>query len=385
MPGRHQNAPSRRRPWGWVAGLSALAVAGTTVATTLLGGAAAGAAAPDPNYHPGSDNATFTVTGVLDSNCLVSTGGTEVWIKPGDKVVFDSSLVGIKVNDALLGQTLGSLLGAVLSPKQVAGLDVHATIDAGTAKARTVDVAGGKSTTVSGLGAGDHKLAWTATGLALLPSAGGLTVPLSSSDLKSGAALSWTGVVHVTDSAARCKLGVGTPRVAVSVGPVKVTVPNLNVEVPQPTLPPVKLPGLPGGGKSTAPAGGKTTAPAQGATSSGGGNVLPVPARVVPRGDGDAVFGNVGGGYLPNALPGAANLAGGSNAAARPTPSATASAADVQQNSTGKHKTIDLASSKADSTGQFSVILAIVAIVALSVVAATYARLYLLRRETPAE
>jgi hypothetical protein len=55
------------------------------------------------------------------------------------------------------------------------------------------------------------------------------------------------------------------------------------------------------------------------------------------------------------------------------------------QNSTGKHKTIDLASSKADSTGQFSVILAIVAIVALSVVAATYARLYLLRRETPAE
>ena len=62
---------------------------------------------------------------------------------------------------------------------------------------------------------------------------------------------------------------------------------------------------------------------------------------------------------------------------------ATSSAAPtLKQDSTGKHKTIDLASNKAQSTGQFSVILAIIAIIALSVVAATYARLYLLRRET---
>jgi hypothetical protein len=239
---------------------------------------------------------------------------------------------------------------------------------------------------VSGLAKGDHKLTWTATGLALLPKLNHRPIPLSSDALKSGASLSWTGVIHVTDTAAKCKLAVDTPQIGVSVGPVKVTVPNIGVAVPEPTLPTIKVPGLPGGGgKTTTPGGGgKTTTPP---AASGGstGNVLPVPARVVPRGDGDAVFGNVGGGYLPNTLPGVTPLTGGSNAGAPAGAAATPSAADVQQDSTGKHKTIDLAANRAASTGQFSVILAIVAIVALSVVAATYARLYLLRRETPAE
>jgi hypothetical protein len=110
-----------------------------------------------------------------------------------------------------------------------------------------------------------------------------------------------------------------------------------------------------------------------------------VPARVVPRGDGNAVFGSVGGAYLPGVIPGANSNAGGTSdlvpvSAGRPKASPSP---EITQQSTGKHKTIDLTAGRADSTGQFSVILAIVAVVALSVVAATYARLYLLRKDEP--
>jgi hypothetical protein len=50
------------------------------------------------------------------------------------------------------------------------------------------------------------------------------------------------------------------------------------------------------------------------------------------------------------------------------------------QNSTGKQKTIDLAASPGSSTGEVWVVLAIVAVIALAFVAATYARLYLIKR-----
>ncbi|HEV7206488.1 MAG TPA: hypothetical protein VGN18_17920, partial [Jatrophihabitans sp.] len=55
----------------------------------------------------------------------------------------------------------------------------------------------------------------------------------------------------------------------------------------------------------------------------------------------------------------------------------------VTQDSTGKNKTIDLASADKSPSGQLPVILAILAIIALAMVAGTYARLYLIRRSTP--
>ncbi len=255
MPGRHQQLPSQRVATRLLTGSLSVALAGTVAgAALLLAGPAT--ATPTPNYHAGSDTATFAVTGVLDHNCPVSTGGAEVWIKPGDSINFDSSAVGINVKavDGLFTGTIG----------QVAGLNVAGTIDAGTKQAQAFTVVGGKTTKFTNathLAAGDHTLTWTAKSLAVLPLLSGIlpglgsltNVPLSSSALGSGASLKWAGVIHVTTNAPQCKLGASTPKIAIAVGPVKATVPPLNVNVPVPNLPT-----LPGGGSGggTPPGGG---------------------------------------------------------------------------------------------------------------------------------
>jgi hypothetical protein len=131
------------------------------------------------------------------------------------------------------------------------------------------------------------------------------------------------------------------------------------------------LPGKPGGSTSD-PAGGGTSTPA----SSYHPPALTVPEQVVPQGDGNAIFGAGGGGFNAGALPGTqlGNLAPISGS------TATASAPLTTQDSAGKNKTIDLASSTKAPSGQLPVILAILAIIALALVAGTYARLFLLRR-----
>ncbi|MEO8887717.1 MAG: hypothetical protein ABI301_04200, partial [Jatrophihabitantaceae bacterium] len=92
MSGRGHREIERTRGRRWLAAGAGLAVAGAAV---LAMTPASAASTPKPNYHAGSDRATFTATGVLDSNCKVSTGGTEVWIKPGDLINFDSAAAGI--------------------------------------------------------------------------------------------------------------------------------------------------------------------------------------------------------------------------------------------------------------------------------------------------
>ncbi len=376
MPGRHQRLPSRRVGIRLLAGSLGLAFAATSAGIALLLAGPAGAA-PTPRYHAGSDTATFAVTGVLDHNCPVSVGGTEVWIRPGDSINFDSSAVGVNVSvvDGLLTGVIG----------KVVGLNVTATVDAGTAHAQNVTVVGGKTTSFTNakkLSAGTHKLNWTATSLAVLPQIlpgvlGSLTnVPLSSNALNAGAALKWAGVIHVTNDAPQCKLSVGTPEVNVHVGPVKATVPPLNVNVPVPNLPSLPgLPGLPGGGGG---GGGGTGGGGGGSGGGGGGHYKPPPVTVPER-----VMGNIGGGGVgPNG--------GGSRPLGIGLPDQTGatgtSKSDRQSsnNSQGKPKTATrlgtkYAANKAPGA-QLPVLLAIVAIIALSLVTATYARLYLLRR-----
>lgn len=356
MPGRHQIRPQQRARVRWLAGGLGLAVAGVaTGAAMLAAGPATAAPKPSPNYHPGSDTATFTVTGVLDSNCLVSAGGNEVWIKPGDTLDFTSSLVGINIASVSLNGILG----------KVAGLNVDATIDGGNAaRKKALTVHNANTIPVSALTAGDHTLTWKATGVSLV--GGLLSLPLSNGDLQSGASLSWSGTIHVTDSAPSCKVGVSVPKVGVSVGPVKITpVPQVNVNVPAPKLP---APGGGGGDTSTPPAGG-TTAP-------GGGNYTPPPTTVPEQ-----VMGGIGAGrgvrpdsnnrtQLGTDLPNA-------SVAANPGPQPAASSPAKPQTVT---KSVRYAANKAP-VAQLPVLLAIIAIIALAMVTATYARLYLLRRD----
>src|SRR3954447_25350967 len=362
MPGRHQPGPNPRPALRWLAGAAG---AGVVSAMLLAFAPTDAGAAADPV------KATFSVTGVSTSNCPVSIGGSDVYVKPGQSLLVKSSVVGL---------TAG---GLPVDLSQVASFGGALTIDPGKSSARKLDISD-KNQTVRGLATGNHPFTWQVSSVKLLTLIS-LPLHLSTSAAKAGGELEYSGTIHVTAAAARCGISVQVPgaRVSASVThlpTVRVTLPGVKAPTVPVTGPPLpSLPHLPVGSTS-----GKATRPAA-HPHSAGGNELPVPARVVPHGDGNAAYGNVGGGYLPGVLPATSKNAGGSadllpvsaNGAATP------SAADLEQTSTGKHKTIDLAATKANSTGQFSVILAIVAVIALSVVAATYARLYLLRRETP--
>jgi hypothetical protein len=368
MPGRHQQGPPRRLGLRWLAGVLSVGVVATAGAAIMATAGAAGAAAtPNPSYHPGADPATFAVTGVLDGNCQVSIGGTEVWIKPGDKINFNSSLVG--VNLPVVTSLVTGLVGKVV------GLNVTAVVDAGTSHAQTVAVSGGRTTVfanAANLSGGNHTLTWTATSVAVLPLLGSLiNVPLSSSALHSGTALKWQGVIHVTNDTANCKLSVSTPKVGISVGPIKVTVPPINVRVPAPTLPNLPTLTLPGGHPST-PASGSTTPPA-----GGGVHYTPPPLTVPEQAMSRVGNGAVGGeGVLPN---GGAPTQIRSNVPQAPVPTNDPSPTDAAGASKRMLKTI-LASNRAPAA-QLPVLLAIIAIIALSLVTATYARLYMLRRD----
>ncbi len=389
MAGEHRAADrhGRRSHWlrqrglRWFAGAAALGVAAASIlATAPLGDAPVSAATPRPHYHSGSDTATFTVTGVLDSNCLISTGGTEVWIRPGDAINFKSGLAGI------------SLLGSTLDVGSLAGLDVNAVIDPGTSHQQTLSVVGGHTTLFPSrlqhpLGAGDHRLAWTATHVTALSLLGTpITLPMSAVQLRSGASLSWSGIIHVTTTAPQCKLAVSTPTIHAHVGPINITVPGVSVGVPTPNLgtvlPSLTQPGTPHKSHTT-------TVPKKKTTSRTGFVYTPmepsIPDLVVPQGGGTGAFGDTGGfgGVLPGGSGGSV-LAGG----ALPGANTSGGKSSSGNSSSNGFTSPQLANNAVNATnaspsGQLPVVLAIIAIIALSLVTATYARLFLLRRSTP--
>lgn len=357
MPGRHQLQPSRSK-LRWLAGVSG----GFIAAAVLL------ALTPSSANASGDQvKATFSVTGVSTSNCAVSAGGSDVYVKPDEELDVKSSVVGL------------TALGLPLDLSKVAAFKGALIVDEGTSNQQKLDIS--DNWQKLSLGKGDHSFKWTVDSVKLL--GGLLYVPLhlSSSVAKAGANLTYTGTIHVTADAAKCGISVQVPGVGVSASvtklpPVSVSLPGVKVNVPVSVPSLTGLPSLPHVGGSSS--GSKPSKPAASSSTAGGGE-LPVPARVVPKGDGQAIYGNAGG-YGTNGLANSNGGGAGTNLLPAAKPSTSAAAPVLQQDSTGKHKTIDLAASKADSTGQFSVILAIVAIIALSVVAATYARLYLLRR-----
>lgn len=367
----------RQRGLRWIAGAAAFGVAAASViATAPLGDAPVSAATPRPHYHSGSDTATFTVTGVLDSNCLISTGGTEVWIRPGDAINFKSSLVGIDIASI---NPLGLL--------HIAGLNVDAVIDQGTSHQQKIHVTGGKTTAfpnAARLSSGDHTLTWTSNSVNVL---GVADPPLSPNNLSAvGASLSWSGIIHVTTTAPQCKLAVSTPTIHAHVGPINITVPGVSVGVPTPNLgtvlPSLTQPGTPHKSHTT-------TVPKKKTTSRTGFVYTPmgpsIPDLVVPQGGGTGVFGDTGGfgGVLPGGSGGSV-LAGG----ALPGASTSGGRSSSGNSSSNGFTSPQLANNAVNATnaspsGQLPVVLAIIAIIALSLVTATYARLFLLRRSTP--
>lgn len=361
MPGRHVVAPGRavqaRRPR--VRWLVAVAC-GAAIGATLIAMTSGAASAVDNPVK-----ATFGVTGVATDNCPVSTGGTDVYVKPGQELDVKSSILGL------------TLLGVPLDLSKLASLSGAMVIDPNTTHSRRLDITNDWQK-VDGLTAGNHKWTWTVKSVKV----GLLDVPLglSSSALKAGAKLSWDGVIHVTADAANCGLGVALPSVSASVSasglpPIGVGIPGVKVTVPVSVPTSVPTIGNPGGGSGGGAKGGHSS----GNHPPVGNNPLPVPAKVVPAG-GDP-GGLVGAGVDYGALP-----AGGSapihDAPVPAEPGAhNTQAADpaAKQLNDGK-RAIQFASTRPASTGEVWVVLAIIAVIALAFVAATYARLYLVKR-----
>lgn len=359
MPGRHGAAPGHvaqvRRPRvRWLVA----AAGGAAIAATLIGMTSTSAGAVDNPVK-----ATFGVTGVATSNCPVSVGGTDVYVKPGQELDVKSSIIGL------------TLLGVPLDLSKLASLNGKMVIDPNTDHANNLDIINTVQK-VNGLTAGDHKWTWTVSSVKV----GLLNVPLglSSSALKAGAKLTWTGTIHVTSDAAKCGVAVQLPSISASVSasglpPIGVGIPGIKVTVPVnvPTsVPTIGNPGSGGNGNG----GHHSTSHRPPVVN----NPIPVPAKVVPSGDSGGLVGSTidFGGVPAGSAGGSVPLAGGN---AGPATAPTSAAAANNPLNDGKQP-IELAASKPASTGEVWVVLAIVAVIALAFVAATYARLYLLKR-----
>lgn len=362
MPGRHEQSAGRRGGLRWFVGACALALAATTAFAVS---------------SPASATAT-TVKTQLSLSGLASAdnplGGSVIGIHPGDSVSFTTASVPTAgLNKLGLGDLVNGLLNSLVGFQSSANFSAFP----GGNKATTVKTS--KAVSFTFPNAGTYNFSWSVQKLVLLGSPTTLTLDgnqLKGAGIKLNASNQYVGKVVVAANPPTGGLSIQLPGVKVAPSlPVVGQLPT--VSIPGVTLPtihasvPNLLPGKPGGSTSD-PAGGGTSTPA----SSYHPPALTVPEQVVPQGDGNAIFGAGGGGFNAGALPGTqlGNLAPISGS------TATASAPLTTQDSAGKNKTIDLASSTKAPSGQLPVILAILAIIALALVAGTYARLFLLRR-----
>lgn len=347
----------------WLAAAAGLAMAGATV----LAMAPADAAAVAPI------DATFGLTGVTTSNCpSLSTGGADIYVTPGGELDFKTSLASV------------NLLSIPISTALIAGLDGNLVIDPAAKTPTKIAVKTAKVQKLSTLTTGDHPYTFTATAVNV---AGLLPIPLSlgAKDSAAGLSLVWKGVIHVTTDAAKCGVAISTPGAGlqlpgmapitvlppISVAPIPGTDLNLNL-IPK---------GLPvPGTKSTTPA--PTTKTSTTPTSNYAGMPVTIPDLVVPKGDGPAAGGGLGLPAFGDALPA---LGGGllgvpqPLAASTPSASPTATVGPARPAAAEQPSLAEFAASPS-STAQMPVLLAIIAIIALSLVTATYAKLYIVRK-----
>lgn len=354
-----------------------------TVALLVAGGLAALSGALLLNNLPagaeaGSTTATLTLTGVRDSNCDISTGGTTVYVKPNGTVTFKAELAGLSVKNPLY--PIGPAYIDISSSK-VASFNDKLVIDGNKKHAHLVSSK--KPYVWSNVSSGTHKIAWSANSVTLLS---GLVIPLHASNTKVpvGAQLDWVGSVKASTKT-KCGIAIEVPGGGVTVGPITVSVPPITgVPTVPVTVPSVPIPG--GGGSSSSsghhhPGGGGSSSPGSGGGTNNPTQPIPIPKRVVPNvgSGGGSAFGGGGGIGGFGALP--------DNGSIGPiAPAAVTSTAAPPSTAPTKPKPVDLATNSTDGGlggPQLPVLLAIVAIIALSLVTATYARMYLLRKPQP--
>jgi hypothetical protein len=365
---RAEAAAGTRRPGlRWLAGAVGLAAAAMTVLVMQPAGA-----------NPVTVRAQLSLSGVVTATSPL--GGTTVGVHPGDSVTFQASLTPTAGLDALGLSALVDALNTVGGITMVADfsqLPGASKLDTLTTKASAYALSGTKSATFTFPAAGTYHFTWTARNLLGVINLDGNQ--LAAAGIKLNAQNQYVGEVVVADNPPQGGISLQLPGVSVApslavvgqlptVGVPNVTAPTIPVAVP--TI----VPGLPG---SSGKPGGQP---------SSGLNYTPpplsVPEQVVPKGDG-AVAGpdlnadpDLAIGGFGDALP----ALGSNGGAAHPASSTAREPAAVPAGHPVSEKPVEIAASPQSPSGQLPVILAIVAIVALSLVTATYARLYLLRK-----
>ena len=351
--GRHEGAP--RSGLRWLAGVVGLAVAAGATVIAMTPAQASGATV----------DAQLSLSGVVTASSPI--GGSIVGVHPGDTVRFSASTA----------PTAG--LGAL-------GLPVTGLLDLLAKFQVTVDFrhlpGGAADTVLSGATtksftfptAGTYDFTWSAQQISAL---GVAPIPLNFSELaaagiKLNAANQYVGSVVVATNPPSGGISIQLPGVTLAPNlPIVGQLPTIAINPP--ALPTIGVPGRPGGSHTSG-----------GSGSSGGSvNYTPppttIPELVVPKGDGvGGASGNQNGsGSFGNPLP---DLGGAIGTTAAPANGSNSSAAALVTGprSSGPNQA-ELAANPAPSA-QMPVLLAIIAIIALSLVTATYARLYLLRR-----
>src|SRR5664279_2249743 len=224
--------------------------------------------------------ATLTLTGVRDSNCPISTGGTTVRVAPNGTVTFKADLAGISVR-VPISTPLGTIYHTVpLNSGTVASFNDKLVIDGNTKHPHYVS--GTTSYVLKNIAKGNHKIAWSANSVHLLS---GATIALNAntvvpSSIPAGGELNWVGTLNATSASAKCGISAEIPGAKATLGPVKATLHPIalpTLTTPKlPTLSLPKLPGIAGSGSSSG--------------SNGTGNgvnyvqaPLTVPQRVMPH------------------------------------------------------------------------------------------------------
>ena len=340
--------------------------------------------------HPAG--ASTTVPTQLAFSGLATTssplGGSVVGIHPGDSVDLKAATAPTQGLNAL-GFPLGDVLGGVLSALTGYQVVLHlpATFPGGKRDVKLGACGAAPDLKVAFPTKGTYNFTWSAYSVNLLCLFPGNPITLDGNEAKKvgielNATNQWVGKIVVATDPPSGGLALQLPGVSVSPKVGGVSLPQVGLPGVNTGTLPVSLPSAGLGLPTPTPT---PSTPSGG--SSGGINYTPPPGSiqdsVMPKGYGtpddnlhspDSALNSVlqnglrgGTGVVPN------DLSGGSGAAAPGAPGAV----PAPQPRTGQP--IDLAASKAPA-GQMPVLLAILAIIALSLVTATYARLYLMRR-----
>lgn len=385
---------ARRRPGlRWLAGSTGLAAAAAMV--LAMTPAHAGAATVD---------AQLSLSGVATRADVL--GGTTVGVHPGDTVDFQASALPTAGLDNVpaLGPLLHTVLGTLGGQFQVV---VHFGANVPGVGGTSVTLGGPTSGTCAGRpdlpvsfpGEGTYPFSWSVQ--YVLPSLfgcarNGLNSAALNQLRQAGVAINasnrWVGRVTVAKDPPKGGVSVQLPGVGAA--------PSLPVvgKLPGVSRPPVTLPTLP----VTVPSLGDLPVPGRAGRSGAAGDGssahtgsglpkwtppgLSVPEQVVPKGYGPQQSGPSGYSHQVDALTAAPGVSLGRAESDAPANPASPVAAHSSASAPSPTRTVPaaalLSAATTDGHGQpMPVLLAIVAIIALSLVTALYARTYLLRKK----